>query len=99
MDHEDWRVSKARIEFGDVSWTGFGDRMAKSIITKQHQVYMSGDNGPFKCSNCEYYVADNTCDQKDIIKLAGEGKFGLSLQESGNAEVDPDGCSDYFEPR
>ena len=65
----------------------------------EHSVYMNGNNGPFKCSNCEYYTGPNTCEQENIIELAGEGKFGLSLDKNGNARVDPDGCSDYFEPQ
>ena len=69
------------------------------ISLKEHKVYMSGDEGPFRCNNCEYYPMAGNCNQKDIIKLAQSGKFGLSLLGNGNAKVDPDGCSDYFEAK
>ncbi len=48
--------------------------------------------GGFKCSNCEYYASANRCDQPDIIKLLG-------AQSDGLAKVEPNACSDYFEPR
>lgn len=66
---------------------------------KNHKVYMDGKKGPFKCSNCEYYVARNSCNQEDIIKLAKQGEFGLSMNKNDLAQVDPNGCSDYFEPQ
>lgn len=65
---------------------------------KEHQVYMNGDSGPFACKNCEYYEDKGKCNNSNIIELARDGEYGLRLK--GNyAVVDPEGCSDYFEPQ
>ncbi len=67
------------------------------MATDAHQVYMSGEHAPFRCDHCEYYAAADSCRQPDIIALAKDGEFGLSMRGKF-AKVDPNGCSDYFEP-
>ena len=59
---------------------------------------MPGKEGPFRCDNCKYYPSANTCNNKRIIELAKEGKFGLSMKGE-MARVEPDGCSDEYEKR
>lgn len=63
-----------------------------------HKVYMPGKKGPFKCSNCEYYNGINSCNQPEIMRLARLGWYGLSMNGKF-AKVDPEGCSDYYEPK
>ena len=67
------------------------------ISLVEHQVYMNGKQGPFKCKNCSYY-SNHSCNQDNIVALAKEGKFGLRLN-GDVATVDPEGCSDYFKKR
>ena len=71
---------------------------AKLNLTEKQKIYMSGSEGPFKCGNCEYYIANNACNETHIIALAKDGKFGLSMN-GPHAKVDPNGCSDYYEKR
>ncbi len=62
-----------------------------------HQVYMGGKSGPFRCDHCEYYEAANRCNNGHIIQLANQRQFGLTMM-GAFARVEPGGCSDYFEP-
>ncbi len=63
-----------------------------------HQVYMGGKAGPFRCDHCEYYVGANACNNRQIIRLASQRSFGLTMH-GALARVDPGGCSDYFDPK
>lgn len=67
-------------------------------MTKGHQVYMPGKNGPFRCDHCVYYVGTNQCNNQKIVALAHNKQFGLYML-GRFAAVDPGGCSDEFEPR
>lgn len=71
--------------------------MAK-ISLNDHSIYLSGEHGPFRCDNCEYYVKSNRCKNRHIISWAKQGKFGLKMADT-LAVVEPDGCSDYFEKK
>lgn len=73
--------------------------MTKKLSMKEHQVYMDGSNGPFRCDNCEYYVGKNSCNEEHIISLAKKGKFGLTVNGDLTAHVTPSSCSDYFHPK
>lgn len=52
-------------------------------------VYMGPSEGPFKCSNCEYYKDPNMCNKKEMIKG----------QNQSPAAVHPDGCCNYYEKK
>jgi len=69
------------------------------IKISEHQAYMPGTEGPFKCKNCEYYAGTNACNNDKIISYAENEKFGLKLNPSGLAVVDPNGCSDEFKKK
>jgi len=56
----------------------------------QNPGYMGPDNGPFECENCEHYEPDNQCKKPEMIKFYG------SSSDSPYAEVDPEGCCNYF---
>ena len=72
--------------------------MAK-ITTKEHQAYMPGSQGPFRCDHCEYFSGTNRCNNKKIVAYAINHKFGLELESAGFAKVDPAGCSDEFKKK
>lgn len=71
--------------------------MTLQSMPKDHRAYMPGSAGPFQCRHCEYYGAER-CVEPHIVQFASEGRFGLKLS-GDRAMVDPDGCSDYFEPK
>lgn len=62
-----------------------------------HQVYLPEEEGPFRCDHCEYFEQGNKCNQKNIIDYARHKMYNLTLSSDGLANVDPGGCSDYFE--
>lgn len=61
-----------------------GDEAGMMSVPK-HEIFQKASQGPFKCSNCEYYKP-NECTNKFIIKLRG-------------STVAPDDCCDLFEKR
>ena len=70
------------------------------MTVKKHQVFMSGEGGRivFRCDHCRYYPSEDACNHPEIIKLAKQGEYGLTMHEDGRyARVSPDDCSDYFE--
>lgn len=55
--------------------------------------YETGVNGPFRCSNCEYFRSSNkSCGQKDMLEKSKQPRTS-----DGRVEVDPDGCCEYVE--
>ena len=64
-----------------------------------YEPYMSGDKGPFRCDNCEHFIKNgNKCNQTDIIGFAKRKLYGLTLASDGMANVEPDACSNFYEP-
>ena len=53
--------------------------------------YESGKNGPFRCSNCEYFRNDS-CGQKDMLEKSKQPRTS-----EGRVQVDPDGCCEYID--
>jgi predicted RNA binding protein YcfA (HicA-like mRNA interferase family) len=49
--------------------------------------YQPPTEGPFKCSNCEYFTEPDRCSKTQVIKELG-GK--------GFATVDPEGCCNFY---
>ena len=45
--------------------------------------YQGPEHGPFKCSNCTYFLEPSQCSKPEVI------------QEQGGM-VDPEGCCNYF---
>ena len=62
-----------------------------------HRVYMSQENGPFRCDHCSHYGPAKRCSEPHIIEDARQGLYGLKLARD-QAVVDPGGCSDYYDP-
>lgn len=50
--------------------------------------YMGPDQGPFQCSNCEYFTAPNQCGKQQVMDELGGDQFAV---------VDPEGCCNFFE--
>lgn len=72
----------------------------RGALGKEHQGYLPGDEGPFRCDHCEYYSGQNRCRNTAVIQWAKEHRFGLKCDEaSGKAVVQPDGCCDFFEKK
>lgn len=63
-----------------------------------HTPFMTGDNGPFECANCQFFDS-NTCSEPHIVDFASRGLFGLTLADPQHASVDENDCSDYFTPK
>jgi hypothetical protein len=57
----------------------------------QDPAYMGPKEGPFKCSNCEYFIAPTECTKKEM-KIAQD-------TNGKTATVDPNGCCNYYEKK
>lgn len=53
--------------------------------------YEGPQNGPFQCSNCEYFSA-GSCGQKIMME-----KSKLPRVDGGRVQVSPKGCCEYIE--
>ncbi len=49
--------------------------------------YQPPSEGPFKCANCEYFTEPNQCGKRQVINELGGDKA---------AEVDPEGCCNFY---
>ena len=57
--------------------------------------YQGPKDGPFRCSNCEYFnAATDGCSGENMKKMSE-----LPRLPSGDVEVDPQGCCVYFETK
>lgn len=45
--------------------------------------YEGPEDGPFQCSNCQFYSDPNQCQQPDVVRTQG-------------GKVDPNGCCKFF---
>lgn len=68
-------------------------------VPADHHVYIGDDGVPKRCDHCEYYPSASRCNNRYIIELAKQGRYGLSMASANLAKVAPAGCSDYFEPK
>lgn len=66
------------------------EKKMKDDTTKSNQNpgYQPAEFGPFHCGNCEYYVEEDSCKKPEMIKFYGGKPY---------AEVDSEGCCNYFE--
>lgn len=55
----------------------------------ENPVYMNAKQGPFRCSNCEYFNSPNHCIKPEMIKV----------QDANPAIVEAGGCCNYFEKK
>lgn len=51
--------------------------------------YMPPSEGPFECDNCQFYSDPNGCTKPEVIQELGPNAKGL-------ADVEPDGCCNFF---
>lgn len=58
--------------------------------------YARPKEGPFKCSNCEYFKSPTFCGHPTVIADAKRGLIGI---QGGKAIVEPEGCCNEFETR
>jgi len=57
--------------------------------------YEGPGDGPFRCSNCEYFNASTDgCSGKNMRKMSERPKL-----PSGDVKVDANGCCVYFESK
>lgn len=61
----------------------------KRTPSGQDPVYMGAKDGPFSCSNCEYFTFPKFCRKEEMEKA----------QNVSPAIVESQGCCNYFEKK
>jgi len=51
-----------------------------------------GNKGPFQCSNCEYFVGGNACNQEDMKRVSKQPKW-----PDGTIKVEGPDCCSFIE--
>ncbi len=52
--------------------------------------YQPPSEGPFKCANCEYFVAPGNCQRPEVLAEVGDA------DGDGLADVEAEGCCNYY---
>jgi len=59
-------------------------------IAQPNAGYQGPDQGPFKCANCEYFVAPGNCQRPEVLQQVGDA------DGDGVADVESEGCCNFY---